>query len=199
MDKTREFDKDQQKLREDAINFQAEENQQLALSPSIETIEKGIHDEGTLYLPLFSHTPASSHPLLRAACSRHHTAPPTGDLTHPSTMPAEFITVPKMFRGKLKVCSWSLLGRAGAWEPTDILGGRGAVVDRAGLQMYQRKGLSWLVNLYEQGINGILADEMGLGKTVQSISFLTYLAEVRTVRKETCSFPAPALWIAVKV
>lgn len=47
--------------------------------------------------------------------------------------------------------------------------------------MYQRKGLSWLVNLYEQGINGILADEMGLGKTVQSISFLTYLAEVRTL------------------
>ncbi|ELR24689.1 SNF2 family Nterminal domain containing protein [Acanthamoeba castellanii str. Neff] len=117
MDKTAEFDKDQQKLREDAINFQAEENQQLALSPSIETIEKGTHDEG--------------------------------DLTHPSTMPAEFITVPKMFRGKLK--------------------------------MYQRKGLSWLVNLYEQGINGILADEMGLGKTVQSISFLTYLAEVKNI------------------
>jgi hypothetical protein len=51
MDKTREFDKDQQKLREDAINFQAEEHQQLALSPSIETIEKGTHDEGTHYLP----------------------------------------------------------------------------------------------------------------------------------------------------
>ena len=29
-----------------------------------------------------------------------------------------------------------------------------------------------------QGINGILADEMGLGKTVQSIAFLSYLAEV---------------------
>ncbi len=29
-----------------------------------------------------------------------------------------------------------------------------------------------------KGINGILADEMGLGKTVQSISFLSYLAEV---------------------
>lgn len=32
------------------------------------------------------------------------------------------------------------------------------------LKEYQIKGLNWLVNLYEQGINGILADEMGLGK-----------------------------------
>jgi DNA helicase INO80 len=33
------------------------------------------------------------------------------------------------------------------------------------LKEYQLKGLNWLANLYEQGINGILADEMGLGKT----------------------------------
>ncbi|ELU04541.1 hypothetical protein CAPTEDRAFT_220290 [Capitella teleta] len=45
------------------------------------------------------------------------------------------------------------------------------------LKGYQLKGMNWLVNLYNQGINGILADEMGLGKTVQSISFLAYLAE----------------------
>lgn len=45
------------------------------------------------------------------------------------------------------------------------------------LKEYQLKGLTWLVNLYEQGINGILADEMGLGKTVQSISVMAYLAE----------------------
>ncbi|ORY09922.1 SNF2 family N-terminal domain-domain-containing protein [Clohesyomyces aquaticus] len=45
------------------------------------------------------------------------------------------------------------------------------------LKEYQMKGLNWLVNLYEQGINGILADEMGLGKTVQSISVMAYLAE----------------------
>lgn len=45
------------------------------------------------------------------------------------------------------------------------------------LKEYQLKGLNWLVNLYEQGINGILADEMGLGKTVQSISVMSYLAE----------------------
>ena len=45
------------------------------------------------------------------------------------------------------------------------------------LKEYQVKGLNWLANLYEQGINGILADEMGLGKTVQSISVMAYLAE----------------------
>jgi len=28
------------------------------------------------------------------------------------------------------------------------------------LKEYQLKGLNWLANLYEQGINGILADEM---------------------------------------
>lgn len=49
------------------------------------------------------------------------------------------------------------------------------------LKEYQIKGLNWLVNLYEQGINGILADEMGLGKTVQSISVMAYLAEVHDI------------------
>ncbi|KAF2012563.1 hypothetical protein BU24DRAFT_254385 [Aaosphaeria arxii CBS 175.79] len=49
------------------------------------------------------------------------------------------------------------------------------------LKEYQMKGLNWLVNLYEQGINGILADEMGLGKTVQSISVMAYLAETHNI------------------
>ncbi|XP_077301415.1 uncharacterized protein LOC143921992 [Arctopsyche grandis] len=45
------------------------------------------------------------------------------------------------------------------------------------LKVHQLKGLNWLVNLYNQGINGILADDMGLGKTIQSISLLAHLAE----------------------
>lgn len=49
------------------------------------------------------------------------------------------------------------------------------------LKSYQLKGLNWLANLYEQGINGILADEMGLGKTVQSIALMAYLAEVHNI------------------
>lgn len=45
------------------------------------------------------------------------------------------------------------------------------------LKEYQLKGLRWLDNLFEQGINGILADEMGLGKTIQAISLLSHLSE----------------------
>ncbi len=41
------------------------------------------------------------------------------------------------------------------------------------------QGMSWLVSLYDQGINGILADEMGLGKTIQSIATLAHLAEAQ--------------------
>jgi len=44
------------------------------------------------------------------------------------------------------------------------------------LKEYQIKGLRWLNNLFEQGINGILADEMGLGKTIQTIALLAHLA-----------------------
>ena len=49
------------------------------------------------------------------------------------------------------------------------------------MRAYQIEGLNWLINLYEQGINGILADEMGLGKTLQSISLLAYLKFERNV------------------
>ncbi|XP_033112932.1 chromatin-remodeling ATPase INO80-like [Anneissia japonica] len=49
------------------------------------------------------------------------------------------------------------------------------------LKTYQLKGMNWLANLYDCGINGILADEMGLGKTVQSIAFLTHLAETQGI------------------
>ncbi|KAK1350102.1 putative DNA helicase ino80 [Hamiltosporidium tvaerminnensis] len=49
------------------------------------------------------------------------------------------------------------------------------------LKDYQLKGLNWLANLYDQGINGILADDMGLGKTVQAISFLAYLYETENI------------------
>ena len=47
---------------------------------------------------------------------------------------------------------------------------------------YQLAGLNWLIQLYENGINGILADEMGLGKTLQTISLLGYLYEFRGIK-----------------
>lgn len=34
------------------------------------------------------------------------------------------------------------------------------------LRDYQLAGVSWLISLFQNGLNGILADQMGLGKTV---------------------------------
>ena len=45
------------------------------------------------------------------------------------------------------------------------------------LRNYQLEGMTWLLGLFEHGINGILADEMGLGKTLQSISLIVSLIE----------------------
>ncbi|XP_021724191.1 DNA helicase INO80-like [Chenopodium quinoa] len=52
---------------------------------------------------------------------------------------------------------------------------------KGSLKEYQLKGLQWLVNCYEQGLNGILADEMGLGKTIQAMAFLAHLAEDKNI------------------
>jgi len=43
------------------------------------------------------------------------------------------------------------------------------------LRDYQLKGVTWLISLWSNGMNGILADQMGLGKTVQTITFLSHL------------------------
>ena len=45
------------------------------------------------------------------------------------------------------------------------------------LRDYQLAGMSWLISLFENGLNGILADEMGLGKTIEAIAFLAFLIE----------------------
>ena len=45
------------------------------------------------------------------------------------------------------------------------------------LKKYQLSGVTWLVNLYINKLNGILADEMGLGKTIQTIALFCYIME----------------------
>jgi SNF2 family DNA or RNA helicase len=55
------------------------------------------------------------------------------------------------------------------------------LVVKGKMRDYQLQGLTWLISLYDNGINGILADEMGLGKTLQTISFLGYLKKHRGV------------------
>ncbi|TMW56088.1 hypothetical protein Poli38472_008736 [Pythium oligandrum] len=56
-----------------------------------------------------------------------------------------------------------------------------SVIKFGTMRAYQLEGLSWMVNLAHQGINGILADEMGLGKTLQTISVLAYFLEYENV------------------
>lgn len=46
---------------------------------------------------------------------------------------------------------------------------------------YQIRGFSFLAHLHDQGASAILADEMGLGKTLQTISFLAWLKENRSI------------------
>lgn len=49
------------------------------------------------------------------------------------------------------------------------------------LKPFQQEGLDWLINLYENGVNGVLEDEHGLGKTVQALAFLAHLAESKGI------------------
>ncbi|OXA38190.1 chromatin-remodeling complex ATPase chain Iswi [Folsomia candida] len=48
-------------------------------------------------------------------------------------------------------------------------------ISNGAMRDYQVRGLNWMINLYNNGINGILADEMGLGKTLQTIALIGYL------------------------
>ena len=57
------------------------------------------------------------------------------------------------------------------YQPSTLTGGS--------LKEYQLDALNWLINLYENGLNGILADEMGLGKTIETIAFLAYLKQYK--------------------
>ncbi|KAI8917041.1 SNF2 family N-terminal domain-containing protein [Powellomyces hirtus] len=48
---------------------------------------------------------------------------------------------------------------------------------KATMKDYQLRGLSYLVMLYRNGMNGILGDEMGLGKTLQTLSLFSYVRQ----------------------
>jgi len=58
-------------------------------------------------------------------------------------------------------------------QPSILRGGQ--------LKAHQMNGLNWLINLYDNGINGILADEMGLGKTIQTIALIAFLREFKKI------------------
>ena len=48
---------------------------------------------------------------------------------------------------------------------------------------YQKTGVQWLSELYEQEVGGIVGDEMGLGKTIQLIAFLAGLHHSNRLKK----------------
>jgi hypothetical protein len=50
----------------------------------------------------------------------------------------------------------------------------------AKLHEYQKEGVGWLHELYQEGVGGILGDEMGLGKTAQLAVHFGSLARMQT-------------------
>lgn len=78
------------------------------------------------------------------------------DSTYASLKPGPAgLTLPAVDRDDLNFQNPTMAGDIQVKQPKMLM---------AELKEYQLKGLNWLANLYEQGINGILADEMGLGK-----------------------------------
>lgn len=60
---------------------------------------------------------------------------------------------------------------------TEEISEKPSLLEGGTLKKYQQAGLSWMISLYNNKLNGILADEMGLGKTIQTISLLCHLME----------------------
>jgi ATP-dependent DNA helicase len=77
-----------------------------------------------------------------------------------------------------------VLGRVGSGLDGKALGDHDLVMAKQPKSMingtmrpYQLEGLTWMMEICQQGMSGILADEMGLGKTIQTISLIALLRE----------------------
>ncbi len=62
------------------------------------------------------------------------------------------------------------------------------------LVSYQRRGVGWLLSMYDARMGGILADEMGLGKTVQVIAALGAARRRDGVQKSLIVTPTSLLY-----
>jgi SNF2 family DNA or RNA helicase len=77
-------------------------------------------------------------------------------------------------KGKLCQIINSLKNSAGAKKtPTDLI----PETFNGTLRDYQKRAVSWLKFLTNQGLNPLLADDMGLGKTIQSIAWILSFKE----------------------
>lgn len=69
------------------------------------------------------------------------------------------------------------------------------------MKPYQLEGLSFLLNMYKNGMSAILGDEMGLGKTLQTLSLFQWLNENEPTDGETrpylivCPLSVLSSWI----
>ncbi|KAG0435095.1 DNA excision repair protein CSB [Dictyocoela muelleri] len=59
---------------------------------------------------------------------------------------------------------------------------------------YQRDGVKWLLNLFDNSEGGILADEMGLGKTIQIVVLLSSLFMQKSIQKVLILCPATVMF-----
>jgi hypothetical protein len=57
-------------------------------------------------------------------------------------------------------------GGGGCRQP-DTLPPQPPTIVNGEMREYQRRGLGWMVSMFQNGVNAVLADEMGLGKTLQ--------------------------------
>ncbi|KAH7906758.1 P-loop containing nucleoside triphosphate hydrolase protein [Hygrophoropsis aurantiaca] len=69
------------------------------------------------------------------------------------------------------------LGGKAAFVPLREMTTQPSLIKGGEMKDYQLHGLSFLVNMHENGMNCILGDEMGLGKTLQTLSLLAWIRE----------------------
>ncbi|KAG6915978.1 hypothetical protein DXG01_009030 [Tephrocybe rancida] len=64
-----------------------------------------------------------------------------------------------------------------SFKPTHFLDTQPKLIKAGQMKDYQLEGLSFMVTMYQNGMNCILGDEMGLGKTLQTLSLFAYIKE----------------------
>lgn len=85
-----------------------------------------------------------------------------------------------------------VLGRVGSGFDAQVLGEHNLKMAEqpqcmvgGTMRGYQLEGLTWMLEICEQGMSGILADEMGLGKTIQTSTYRREIPLMRPAKSQT--------------